>query len=157
MERDREHILTDDLVATPFPPHGKVAILVEGPVMRMCITGPFNAELVRAFSSAFVAAMGRLPPDQPFACLAEWQGSLLTQPDALAMYKRLLINSRPALGQLRGTVFLIPEHIEARALMLPLWRRLYDEVDYRMAVASSAPEADVLLASMLTVAPDEGR
>ncbi len=157
MERDREHILTDDLAATPFPPHGKVAILVEGPVMRMCITGPFNAELVRAFSSAFIAAMGRLPPDQPFACLAEWQGSMLTQLDALAMYKRLLVNSRPALGHLRGTVFLIPEHIEARALMLPLWRKLYEEVDYPMAIAASAAEADALLARMLTIAPDGGQ
>ena len=145
-------IRTDQVAQPHFAAHGLVDMRGDGNIVRANVTGPFNAELVIAFANAVNELLASWRPTGPYGWYAIWHGSMMTQPDALAIYERLLVRNRHAFPRACINLFCVPPDVEGRRLMVPLWETLYRRVDYPMEIVSTPAEAELRLQYHLDIA-----
>lgn len=110
-----------------FALHGKASVRVQGRVLRVDATGPFNLESVQAVCCMLDGAAPALPKDRCFIELIALHNSLLMPPEAFGLLRAFTAKSlRAGYRPLAMLLYVAPD-AEGRDLLMPrllaLWNR----------------------------------
>ena len=107
----------------PFAPHGAMEVVQRGIVNTGYATGPFNVEFMNAYRKMWVTQLSSWGGKGAIVVATVFQNSLVVSLEALAVFEKIMKASGPALPKVALHIWLIPEDIEGRGLMLPLWKK----------------------------------
>ncbi|MEO8672131.1 MAG: hypothetical protein ABI411_12510 [Tahibacter sp.] len=136
-------------VSQRFPAHGIVEAQVDGRVVRHVAIGPFNDELLVAFTTIHE------PIAQEMASSGRWldfyvlQQSALTTPQTIAGYAQYLKHLSQCGLAPAATVFILPRDVEGATVMRPLYEKLFADAGLRFAAFDERADAEVWLQTEL--------
>lgn len=138
-------ISTDEVVQTTFPAHGRVDFSVDDNIITSQVTGPFNAELVKAVPRTRAEAFKTFVRRGKWGDLIVFRSSALASADAMAALADNL-RHRHSTGQLpHATALVLPPDVEGARLLAPSYLKCFKDSAYDAAgipVAEFAHEDD---------------
>lgn len=137
---------------TGFTPHGTMEIRKQGAIVTGQATGPFNTEFMLAYAAMWRQNLADWAGDGALAVHSIWAESMLTSPDALKVFDEMMGRAAHALPAQTLHVWTVPEGIEARLLMLPVWTRIMKTHGLRVQVFDSQAEAEAAIDAFLAKA-----
>lgn len=148
-------ISTDEVAQSTFPAHGRVEFSVGDNIITSIVTGPFNAELVKAVPQTRAEAFKAFAQRGPWGDVIIFRHSALASVDALAALAESL-QQRAAAGLLpHATALVLPPDVEGARLLAASYLKCFRDSAYDAAgipVAEFTNEADarVWLAAQLS-------
>ncbi len=121
-----------------FAPHGQIDCWREDHMLHFRAAGPFNRELFDDFGRAQRELFLLDPPSQPWGSVVSITGSALATLDGLAALEEHLRAPKPRRMQARAVAFVMGPKVEGRAIMTPVFRRLYQGVNQPFEVFEDA-------------------
>lgn len=135
--------------ATPFPPHGRVRLRVEGRLLVADADGPFNVELLQIIREAGAEIARQLPPLEHWGNFCEYHGSAMATPEALQVFEGLLRASGSHGGGPSCTAYVIAAEVEGAGLMEAIYERAFAAAGLRFRAFADAPSAKAWLLAEL--------
>ena len=132
---------TDQFSQGAFKPHGKWRFWAEGEVIYSVASGPFNIEFVKALGSALKEIWATHPFARPPVYVVQIEHSIMASQDMLAAYKTLHENIPP--DRISPAVaFVVDREVEGREFVLPLFEKVYTDLNRSFRSFDNMPEAE---------------
>nr|WP_315478755.1 hypothetical protein [uncultured Rhodoferax sp.] len=138
---------TTNYISQFFKPHGRIDSQVVGDVFVQVGTGPFNKEIFSAMRSVHASAKELLPSDGPWYGLFIFRNSALAPQEMLDDFCEYLKDQKRLNRASQATAIVLPENVEAAALMKPLYLRVWREAGIPCDVFGNEQDAQVWLES----------
>lgn len=144
------HITLDTLKTHRFPGHGEITVDWAGGLLHTQVRGPFNFEMVQQ-GMRLIGSLGTelWPADGLVVELVEWHDSMLMPPEALRYVEDKLARFAATGRTPLCTLSVVPAEIEARWLMLPRIKAIWERsrpVEVFETLAPALARASELLA-----------
>lgn len=106
-----------------FRPHGQFTASMNGAILEIAATGPFNVELIAACMQSTHALVERTSPRETsvgvvYGVLAIFRGSMLMPPEALAALARAVLLSRQSGSGSAAVAIVADSTVEGRGVMM---------------------------------------
>lgn len=108
-----------------FKPHGRIDSHIIGNIFVQEGTGPFNKEIFAAMQSVHARAKEQLPSKGSWFGLFIFKNSALAPQTMLDDFCEYLKNQNKVGRASQATALVLPETVEAAALMKPLYLRVW--------------------------------
>lgn len=137
-------LVSTDFASSRFSPHGVMEMRDRDGILWCELTGPMNLEFVQAYLKMWRHAVQARPPSETVLVLVRWQQTLLITPDATEHIRAVLARSGRKVPC--HIVWVVPEDIEGRSLLLDTWVSMYEDAGIPLEVFSDdeAAQARVL-------------
>lgn len=136
-------ISTDQYTSSKFRPHGTMSIVFKDGIHYCLISGPLNAEFMRAYTKMWgeqYKALEATGKPKKIIAITEWSDSLLCPPDVLEYFGKIM-TATANLGFLSRHVWYVPKDIEGEFFMIPLWKQYFDGNMQRLEVFDNKENA----------------
>ena len=140
---------TDQFGHGAFKPHGKWRFWAEGEVIYSVASGPFNIEFVKALAGALKEIWATHPFPRPPVYVVQIEQSIMASQDMLTAYRTLHENIPP--DRISPAVaFVVAPDVEGRDFVLPLFGKIYADLNRSYRSFDNLPEAEAWVRSFLT-------
>lgn len=115
----------EDYASGPFRPHGEMEIWLEGHVVRIKATGPFNTESIQALGKALRALYAEITQPEKLVHLVTIQRSLLASPEVVKTFGDFLATMDAIKQTPVAVAWVVAPEVEGGRLMLPFFAKAY--------------------------------
>lgn len=139
----------EDYASGPFRPHGEMEIWLEGHVVCIKATGPFNTESIQAMGKALRALYAEIAQPEKLVHLVTIQRSLLASPEVVKTFGDFLA-AMDAIQQTPVAVaWVVAPEVEGGRLMLPFFAKTYASAGREFRAFENATDAYAWLQTRL--------
>lgn len=132
-----------DYIGSKFPPHGTFEVSVDGRVLRMSGSGPFNVELTNAYVQKVTPVFAAMNEGGSFGVVIEFHDSMLMSLDAVRTLADFLAKAKNRGVKTVGTAFVVLSSVEGRDTMVSVFRnQVYEPAGVPFKVFDTVLEAD---------------